>query len=123
MNEEKIEEIRIENYIWIIYLFVSIGALVSNYFEEDYLKTHKYKDYRIFKDINITIFTIAFFIYLYFVYRNYQNVSKLKKSVNQKKVLYANINFIAAILFLIGGILYLFTESTSDDIEFGDIAI
>ena len=33
------------------------------------------------------------------------------------------INFIAAILFLIGGILYLYTEINNNEIEIGDIAI
>lgn len=123
MDFEKLKEIKIENFIWIIYFFITISALVSNYYEEDYIKTKSSKDYRIFKNINVTLFTVAFFIYLYFVYLNYKNISNLRKNTSQKKVLYANINFIAAILFLIGGILYLYTEINNNDIELGDIAI
>ena len=123
MDFEKLKEIKIENFIWIIYFFITISALVSNYYEEDYIKTKSSKDYRIFKNINVTLFTVAFFIYLYFVYLNYKNITNLRKNTSSKKVLYANINFIAAILFLIGGILYLYTEINNNDIEIGDIAI
>jgi len=116
----KLRDIRIENFIWIVYLFISAAALLSNYFETDYIKTKNKKDYYIYKKINITIFIIAFFIYLYFLYRNYKNVSELKKTIsNNKKVLYSQINLIAAILFLIGGILYLYTESNDIDTEIG----
>jgi len=116
----KLRDIRVENFIWIIYLFISVSALISNYYESDYLKTNKKQDYRIFKRINITIFIVAFFIYLYFLYRNFKNVSELKKTIsNDKKVLFAQINVIAAILFLVGGILYLYTESNDIDVEIG----
>lgn len=116
----KLRDIHIENFIWIIYLFIAAAALLSNHFEEDFLKTNNKKDYRIYKKINITIFIIAFFIYLYFLYHNFKNVSELKKNAsNNKKLLFAQINVIAAILFLVGGILYLYTESNDIDTEIG----
>lgn len=116
----KLRDIQIENFIWIIYLFISASALLSNFYESDYLKTNNKKDYRIYKKINISIFIIAIFIYLYFLYKNYKNVSELKKTIsNNKTVLYSEINLIAAILFLVGGILYLYTESNNIDPEIG----
>lgn len=116
----KLRDIQIENFIWIIYLFISAAALLSNYYESDYLKTNNIKEYKIYKKINITIFIIAIFIYLYFLYKNYKNVTELKKTIsNNKEVLYSEINLIAAILFLVGGILYLYTESNNIDTEIG----
>lgn len=113
----KTRDIRIENFIWIIYFFIAIAAIVSNYFEENYIKTKNIKNFKTYKTINITIFIIAFFIYLYFVYFNYKNVSNLKKNASKQKVLNTNINFIASILFLIGGLFYLYTESNSLNTE------
>lgn len=116
----RLRDIHIENFIWIVYLFISTAALISNKFEEHFVKTNNSQDYRIFKKINITIFIVAFFIYLYFLYHNVKNVSELKKNIsNDRKVLFAQINVIAAILFLVGGILYLYTESNDIDIEIG----
>lgn len=116
----KLRDIHIENIIWVIYLFISGFALVSNWYESDYLKTNNKLDYKTYKKINITIFIVAFFIYLYFVYHNYQNISNLKKTIsNNKKVLYSEINLIASILFLVGGALYLFTETNDTEVEIG----
>ena len=118
----KLKNIQIENLIWLIYFFISIAAIVSNYFETNYIKYKNINDFKHYKTINITIFTIAFFIYLYFVYINYKNISTLKKNASKQKVLNSNINFIASLLFLIGGILYLYTESKSLNTE-DEIAI
>lgn len=116
----KLRDIHIENFIWVIYLFISAAALLSNYYESDYIKTNNKKDYQTYKQINITIFVVAFFIYIYFLYKNYKNVTELKKTIsNNKKVLYAELNLIAAILFLVGGAIYLYTESNNIESEIG----
>ena len=118
MEREKIRSLHIENFIWIVYFFIAISALVSNYYEEDYVKTHKVTDAKIFKNINLGVFIVAFFIYLYFVRLNYKNVSNLKKDASKKSILISNVNFIASLLFLLGGSLYLFTEaSTHNDTD------
>lgn len=122
MIEAKVKDIHIENLIWITYFFIAIAAIISNYIEENYIKTKNIKDFKTYKTINITIFIIAFFIYLYFVYFNYKNISNLKKNASKQKVLNTNINFIASILFLIGGIFYLYTEYNNINTE-NEVAI
>lgn len=93
-----------ENIIWIIYIFIAITAIISNKYEKEYDLTQNKESYKTFKTINICIFTVAFFIYLYFFILNYNNYQN-----NQKH----NINtgqLIAATLFLIGGLIYLIAE-------------
>ena len=91
------------------------------YYEKQYNIT-KNKEYRyIFKNINIIIFIIAFFIYLYFLNLNYQNVNSLNNP-SKKEALDSNVSLIASILFLIGGICYLFVEiDTYEPVEVGFI--
>ena len=42
-DSETITELRIEDYIWLIYIFLAIFAIISNYYEREYLKTSKTK--------------------------------------------------------------------------------
>ena len=63
---EQLQLLKNENLIWLIYIFISIFAIVSNHFEKQYDLTNDSEAYKKFKTINICIFTIAFFIYLYF---------------------------------------------------------
>ena len=115
MDNETLNEIRIEDYIWIIYIFLAILAIVSNYFEKEYLKKHDKKDENTFRTINTEIFIVTFLIYLYFVYINYKHIKRLDENSSPKQVLLANIGLIAAIIFLIGGGLNLFISIFGDD--------
>ena len=115
MDNETYKEVRIEDYIWIIYIFLTIFAIVSNYFEKEYLKKHDKKDENIFRTINTEIFIITFIIYLYFAYVNYKHIKRLDKNSSPKEVLLANAGLIAAILFLIGGGISLWISIYGDD--------
>lgn len=115
--EEILKELQIEDFIWIIYIFLSIFALVSNHFERQYDITGDKIDKKLFRRINTTIFTITFFIYVYFIFLNIKNLKKLDSKSSPLRILTANSNFIAASLFLIGGTIYLLTSIFGDPEE------
>ena len=54
-----LEEVRIEDWIWIIYLFLASFALIANFFEKDYLLNGNKVSKKAFKTINIAIFIIG----------------------------------------------------------------
>ncbi len=110
-----LEEVRIEDWIWIIYLFLASFALIANFFEKDYLLNGNKVSKKAFKTINIAIFIIVFFIYLYFVLLTYSRFKEKEEHMSIKSMIITNANFIAACLFLIGGIIYLLTEIASDN--------
>jgi len=119
MNEsisQKLNDLKTEDLIWIIYFFLAISALLSNYYEKDSILNNKTNSKRISKNINITVFTISLFIYLYFVYLNYRDIEQIKKGYvdsTNKHILENQARLIAAILFLVGGTIYLITEINS----------
>lgn len=116
-EKETLTEVRIEDYIWIIYIFLASFALISNYFEKEYLKKHNKKDENIFRTINTEIFIVTFIIYLYFVYINYKHIKKLGPNTSLKKFIVENASFIASILFLIGGGIFLLISIFGNDDE------
>lgn len=103
MDSETLKEVRVEDYIWIIYIFLAIFAIVSNHYEKEYLTKHNKQDENIFRTINTEIFIVTFIIYLYFAYINYKHIKRLDPNSSPKEILLANAGLIAAILFLIGG--------------------
>ena len=107
---EKLKRLKNEDLIWLIYFFIVIGALMSNNYEKNYLLTGNSSNQKKFKVLNITIFSVAFFIYLYFVLLNYEDVATLKKDATRKEVLNAHIGLISALLFLVAGALALIGE-------------
>lgn len=111
---EMLNELRIEDFIWITFIFLSVFAIISNHFERKYDINHITKDKQIFRNINTTIFSITFIIYLYFVHLNFKRIKELNPESSPKQILTANANFIAASLFLIAGSIYLLTSIFGD---------
>ena len=112
MNDinETLNELKIEDYVWIIYIFLAIFALISNYYEKNYTVTKNKDARKNFRTINTTIFIITFFIYLYFVLLNYKEIKKLGANASPKRVFWAN-----AVLFLIAGIISLLISIFGED--------
>ena len=118
-DSETLNEIRIEDYIWIIYIFLAIFAIVSNHYEKEYELKHEKKDEKTFRNINTFIFVITLIIYIYFVIINYKHIKKLNPNSSFKEILIENAGFIASVLFLIAGAISLFISiygSDDDDI-------
>ena len=113
--EKKLKRLKNEDIIWIIYFFIVVFALYSNKLDRDYLLKKDKNAYKREKSINITIFFIAFFIYLYFLLLLTEDLGNMEKNFDDPNYRSTFIQLIAAILFLIGGAIYLINEITRKD--------
>lgn len=115
----KLQRLRREDFIWVIYFFIALFAIISDSFERKFSLNNKdLKSQKIYKTINITIFIVALFIYVYFVLINYEDVQALKKDVTKKEGLNKHLSLISALLFLVGGALALYVELTGGTPDF-----
>ena len=123
MNDisKKLKRLRNEDIIWIIYFFIVVFALYSNKLDRDYLLNHDNGAYKSEKYINIGIFFVTFFIYLYFVLLLTEDLSNMERNFNNDNYRSTFIQLIAALLFLIGGSIYLINEIVrkDDDLDVG----
>ena len=115
MNDisKKLKRLRNEDFIWIVYFFIVVFALYSNKLDRDYLLKKDNEAYK--REKYITIFFIAFFIYLYFLLLLTEDLGSMEKNFNDPVYRSTFIQLIAAILFLIGGAIYLINEITRKD--------
>ncbi len=113
--EKKLKRLKNEDIIWIVYFFIVVFALYSNKLDRDYLLKKDKDAYKREKSINITIFFIAFFIYLYFLLLLTEDLGNMEKNFDDPNYRSTFIQLIAAILFLIGGAIYLINEITRKD--------
>ena len=119
--EKKLKRLKNEDIIWIVYFFIVVFALYSNKLDRDYLLKKDKEAYIREKSINITIFFVAFFIYLYFLLLLTEDLGNMEKNFDDPNYRSTFIQLIAAILFLIGGAIYLINEITrkDDDLDVG----
>lgn len=110
----QLQRIQTEDFIWVIYFFIALFAIISDAYEKNYLLTNNLKSQKKFKTINIALFIIVLFIYVYFVVINYEDIKVLQKEATKKEVLNQHLSLIAALLFLVAGAMNLYIELTSD---------
>ncbi len=115
----KLQRLKEEDLIWVIYFFIALFAIISDAYERNFLLTKNPKSQKKFKTINIAIFIVALFIYVYFVLVNYEDVKTLRQNASKKEVLNQHLSLVVTLLFLVGGAISLYVELTGDapDVE------
>ena len=115
--EEKLKEIRIENFIWVVYIGIIIFSFYSNSLE---------KKYYIFNDKNakekyrytlIIIFSILLVVYYYFFKSSYDDYNSLKPYDSKEKKELVTLSFLASLFIFISGIIFLYVAYKDQNID------
>ena len=111
MNEElikKLEQIKIEDYIWVIYIGIIIMSWYSNSLERKYFIYNDEISKEKYRKTLITIFTILIFVYLYFLKDSYEDLKNIKPNDSDEKKTLIYLSFIASLLIAISGFIFLY---------------
>ena len=82
---KRLNQIKIENNIWIIYIFIIIFSIYANSKEKDYFLTNNQNSKEIYRKINATVFIILILVYSYFEKDAINSFLNKNKSITQKK--------------------------------------
>ena len=116
---DRLKEINIEDFIWIIYLGIIALSFYSNNLERKYFIYKNEIDKEKYKNIIILIFSILVFVYLYFssiiwfllyfFLKDSINSSKsLKETDTQEKKYLTYLSFLASLLIAVSGFIFLY---------------
>jgi uncharacterized membrane protein YbhN (UPF0104 family) len=114
---ERLKELDIEEFIWIIYLGIIFLSFLSNTLERNYFESGEEEDKEKYRGIMIVIFSILIIVYFYFFQDSLKTVLKLDSSITDKK---KNLNLLACVasfLILISGIIYLYIAFKDEDLD------
>lgn len=113
-NKERVDELIIDEWIWGVFIILSILNICGDELEKKYCYFHdrdaKIASKKIFK---LTVFS-SFLIYFYLAYKNCKKYYKIK-AMNEKNYLVCT-RCIASIFVVIASFLFL-TAQLSDDIS------
>ena len=113
----RLKEIKIENYIWIIYLGIIFLSYYSNNLETDYLINNNYISKDKYKSIMTFIFTVLVLVYLYFLIDSYSGIKNIDiNNIGDKEVL-SILSFIASLLVFISGLIFLYISVKDKDMN------
>lgn len=106
MNRDTSERLKLlgeESIIWIISIFLAIGALTSSILETEDVKNGNNKNRKAYQTLDVTIFIVAILINIYFLIFFF---SEYKKHHDKRLLL----NITGSILAIIGVSLFLLSE-------------
>lgn len=116
-KEEILRTIEIENYIWIIYLVIIFLSFIANKEEVNYFINNDMRAKSNYRKLIIIIFSIALGIYYYFFVSGYKTYKNLSPYDTESKKFFETINFIANILILISGVIFLIIAIFDEELE------
>lgn len=119
MNEDlsRLNDIKIENYIWIIYIGIIVLSWYANSKEKDFIINKNENSKKEYQALMILIFTILLFIYYYFTIDSYDDVRELTSLDSKKKIVLRYASFVGSFLILISGIIFLIIAILDDNID------
>ena len=113
----KLEQIKIEDFIWIIYIGIIGLSFYSNYLEEKYYLYNDNISKEKYRKIMIVIFSILIIVYLYFVKDSLDDYRNLKDNDSLKKKKLVTLSLIGSLLIAISGIIFLYIAYQDEELD------
>ena len=119
IDYERLKEKKINDFIFVVYIVISIAAIICNNIEEDNIKNNK-ESTKVITSIRSAIIIVGILIYLYFVYTSYKNFKNPNKNLSKKDKKANNYALLSSILFLIASIIVFYVNllNTNEEIDF-----
>ena len=119
MNDvnNRLKELNIEDFIWIIYIGIIALSFYSNSLERKYFLYNNNEDKEKYRKIIITIFSILIIVYLYFLKDSWDSVKELKESDNIEKKNLTYLSFLASFLIAVSGFIFLYIAFKDKDLN------
>ena len=114
---EKLKQLKIEDFIWLIYLGIIFLSWYSNSLERKYFVTGDAISKEKYREIIIFIFSILVVVYLYFLKDSIDSINNLKPWDSQKKKDLTYLSFISSLLIAISGLIFLYIAFEDKDIN------
>ena len=114
---ERLEDIKFENFVWVIYIGIIILSYYANTLEKNYFTTNNKLSREKYRSIMIFIFIILVIVYSYFLTDSYESLKKLKSNDPEQKKQLTYISFIGSLLVFISGILFLYVVIIDETID------
>ena len=113
----KLKEIKIEEFVWIIYIGIIIYSFYSNSLERKYVLFNDLKSREKYRETLIIIFSVLVIIYYYFLKSSYNSVQELtiNDSLNKQKLTY--LSFLGSLLIFISGIIFLYIAFSDETLD------
>ena len=114
---DKLKELKIEDFIWFIYIFIILLSWYSNTLERKYFINNDLESKEKYRKIMIFIFSVLIIVYLYFLKDSYKDLQNLNDNDSPKTKSLIYLSFIASFLIVISGVIFLYIAIEDKDLN------
>ena len=115
--KEKLDELKIEDYIWLIYIGIILLSWYSNSLERKYFVYNDNEIKKKYRIIMVIIFSVLVVVYLYFLKDSYKSFKNINPFDPKKKKDLLFLSFLSSFLIFISGIIFLYIALTDEDLN------
>lgn len=114
---EKLKELKIEDFIWFVYIGIIFLSWYSNSLERKYFIFNDQISKEKYRKIIMIIFSILVIVYFYFLSDSYKSLKSLNQFDSKKKQDLVYLSFIASLLIAISGLIFLYIALEDEDLN------
>lgn len=114
---ERLNQLRTEDFIWIIYIGIIFMSWIANSLERNYFLTNNLESKEKYRRLMILIFVIAILVYIYFLKDSADDLRKLKPSDTKEKKQLTFLSFVGSVLIAVSGFIFLYIAIKDEDID------
>ena len=109
---ERLKALKIGDYIYALFILLSLLGFYANKKEKNYIFNIDKNGKKKAHTSRIIILVVALLVYIYFLENR---IKKKKEDKTKTEIFLGNLDILSAILFLLGGIIALYTEYKGDE--------
>lgn len=113
----KLKELKAEEFVWIIYIGIIILSFYSNDLERKYFINNDLESKKKYTDLMIIIFTVLLIFYMYFAKSSLDDIRNLKQNDSMDKKRLTYLSFVGSFLILISGIIFLYIAFQNENLD------
>jgi len=114
---EKLKQIKIEDYVWIIYIGIIFLSWYSNNLERKYFIYNDLECKENYRKIMIFIFSILVIVYFYFLKSSVNDINNINITDSEEKRNLTYLSFVGSLLIAISGVIFLYIAIKDEDIN------
>ena len=115
--KNRIAELNIEDFIWIIYLLIIIMSFYSNHLERKYFLSNDNNYKERYRKIVVIIFSILLVVYVYFLQDSFKSLQELKVTDSKKKKELVVLSFLGSLFIAISGFIFLYIAVVDENLD------
>lgn len=113
----KLKQLKIENFIWIIYIGIIILSWYANSLEKKFFIFNDLCSKDKYRRVMIFIFSILIVVYFYFLKDSYKDFKNISNKDNCQKQNLIFLSFLGSLLIFISGLIFLYIAYKDKEID------